>query len=504
MAIIDEMRAKGPFTRIAIGVTVVKDVLVIILFAIVFAIAIALYAGSGFSASFVMVLLTELGLSFLSGYLIYRLMAGIFRLKVRVRMKTILMLVLAYGIYFYSHQVRHWSEELFQLEIYLEPLLMSIIASFLLTNYSRHRIEFETVLQLVLPYVYVAFFTLTGASALLDLLVEVWPVALLLFGIRLLTMMLGSLVGGLAAGDPPKYYRIGWMPYVTQAGVGIGLATVVSAEFPTWGPAFETLIIAVIILNQVIGPPLFKWSIRQVGEDHQRAPVSDFDGERDAVIFGLESKSVALGIQLHNHGWNVRIASRHATPDEILSSEIPIVRTSGIDLAVMQRMEVEKAETVIMMMDDEDNYRLCELAYEHFGTKHLVVRLNERINFPKFHKLGALVVNPATAIVSLLDHFVRSPHATSLLLGLEENQDSVDVEVQNPNLIGMTLRELHLPSDAIVLSVSRGGQLLISHGFTRLRRGDILTLVGSIEALENVRLRFEVNQQDVGRTIRKG
>ena len=54
---------------------------------------------------------------------------------------------------------------------------------------------------------------------------------------------------------------------------------------------------------------------------------------------------------------------------------------------------------------------------------------------------------------------MRSPQATSLLLGMEENKDTLDVEVQNKNIIALTLRDLHLPADVQVLSVSRGGQL---------------------------------------------
>jgi Trk K+ transport system NAD-binding subunit len=67
----------------------------------------------------------------------------------------------------------------------------------------------------------------------------------------------------------------------------------------------------------------------------------------------------------------------------------------------------------------------------------------------------------------------------------------MDVDVQNPNLRGLALRDLRLPSDVIVLSVNRGGQSIITHGYTRLRLDDILTIVGSNKSLEQVALRFE-------------
>jgi len=42
-----------------------------------------------------------------------------------------------------------------------------------------------------------------------------------------------------------------------------------------------------------------------------------------------------------------------------------------------------------MQADDEHNYRVSELAYEHFGTDTLVVRLNDRNQVDRFQELGA-------------------------------------------------------------------------------------------------------------------
>ena len=94
-------------------------------------------------------------------------------------------------------------------------------------------------------------------------------------------------------------------------------------------------------------------------------------------------------------------------------------------------------------------------------------------------------------MVSLLEHYVRSPLAVSLLMGEAETQDTIDVEVINPDIHGLTLRDLRLPTDVIILSVSRGEQMIISHGYTRLRLGDIVTLVGSPKSLENIKLRIQ-------------
>ena len=90
----------------------------------------------------------------------------------------------------------------------------------------------------------------------------------------------------------------------------------------------------------------------------------------------------------------------------------------------------------------------------------------------------------------MLDHFVRSPQAASLLLGMQKGQDTSDIQVLNPDIQGLLIRNLRLPADVIILSVKRGGNLIISHGYTRLRAGDTLTMVGSKKSLAEVSLKF--------------
>lgn len=63
--------------------------------------------------------------------------------------------------------------------------------------------------------------------------------------------------------------------------MALGLARMVAVRFPEWGPHFQTLMAAVIIVNLCIGPPLFRHAIIAAGEGggHTRAghPRTDHD-----------------------------------------------------------------------------------------------------------------------------------------------------------------------------------------------------------------------------------
>ncbi len=173
------------------------------------------------------------------------------------------------------------------------------------------------------------------------------------------------------------------------------------------------------------------------------------------------------------------------------ASDLDIQAIRGLDLGSLQELEAERARAVIGLLSDEDNLQICELLYEHFGTETMIVNLHDRQNLARFRDLGVLVVDPGTAMVSLMDHCVRSPAATSLMLGLDPEQDVVDITVRNPDLHKMPLRDLRLPLDVLVLYVQRGDRLMHSHGFTRLELHDHVTLVGSEESLDEVRLQFQ-------------
>lgn len=490
IAVIDELRANGPFTKTVMGVTVIKDVLVIILFAISISIAKAFINDEPTNLLFFIILFLELIASIGLGLAFGKFLALPFLTKADKQLKGIAIILIGYGIYLFSYLITLEVYQFLHIEFALEPLLICIIASFSLTNYSKHRIEFSKTLKEISPLIYIIFFTLTGASLSVHTLINVFGIALGFFFLRLFTMFISGATGVYLAKDPKKFALVAWMPYLTQAGVALGLATIISQEFPIWGHEFETIVIAVIVMNQLIGPPLFKWSLNYLHESHLKAKKKSKPDNQNAIIFGFENQSLALAKQLKQNNWEVNIAQIESE-NLVVDKEFSIICLKSIATKQLQQLELQNYESIILLLSDEENLKLATFIYENIGTKVVIVRLNDRSYFEKFHKLGTLIINPATAMVSLLDHFVRSPNAASLLLGMDSDQDTIDIEIRNKDIHGIRLRDLRLPSDVLVLSVKRKGQLLVSHGYTRLRLGDVITLVGSDDSLQKLKFKFD-------------
>ncbi|MBI9042861.1 MAG: cation:proton antiporter [Anaerolineaceae bacterium] len=493
IAIVNELRAKGSFTKTVLGVTVIMDVVVIVLFGINASIADALLTNLPFNLGFISLLVFEIILSVGIGFLVNKIIQFLLSTSVHQTIKIFSVLILGYSVFLLSGFIREISHNYLPFEILIEPLLICMIAGFMISSFSNYRDDFSRILHKVGPPIYVLFFTLTGATLTLDILVQTWPIALALFVVRLFGIFLGSLSGGAIARDPKEYNRLGWMAYVTQAGVGLGLAKEVAAEFPLWGDSFATIIISVIVLNQIVGPPLFKYVIKRVGEAHPRGQTQAFDGTRDAIIFGIKAQSITLARQLRQHNWQVKLVYTDKKQIEGLdNTENNFILVDEINLETLTNLNAKQSEVIVCFLPKAQSYEIFSLAYENFGTETLIFHSKERSDFEDFYKLGVLVVEPQTAVATLLEHFVISPVGTSILLGQDDGQEIRDIEVRNPSMQGVTLRDLRLPLDVLILSIQREGQTIVSRGFSKFQFGDKVSMVGPREKLEEVMLRFDV------------
>ena len=270
IAVISECKARGPFTETVLGVTVVMDLLVIIVFAVVISICQALVDPAGaMDFRFVVVVVAEVAGSILGGVVLGRIISFYIR-YVRAEL-LVFILGMAFMVTFFSRQFALLIDELYSISLHLEPMLICVTAGFWVRNFSSGGDQFmERIDRSSLP-IYVIFFALTGAALDVGALRETWLIAVLLVAVRFSLVWVGAYFGAVSSGDPPRFRQMSGLSYVTQAGVSLGLAGIVMRRFPEWGGPLATTIVAIIALNQIIGPIAFKYALNAVGEARARA-----------------------------------------------------------------------------------------------------------------------------------------------------------------------------------------------------------------------------------------
>jgi hypothetical protein len=119
------------------------------------------------------------------------------------------------------------------------------------------------------------FFGLAGAGLHLDALWRLGPWIVLIIGLRTVALRAGLRWAGHAPNVTPILARSGWMGLISQAGLALGMATVVRRAFPAWGVSLEALILAMIGVHELVGPILLRRALRLAGEATEATHVSE-------------------------------------------------------------------------------------------------------------------------------------------------------------------------------------------------------------------------------------
>jgi Kef-type K+ transport system membrane component KefB len=151
--------------------------------------------------------------------------------------------------------------------LHFELLLSLVIAGFLVENVAPVQAEplVKTLHQTAIP-VFVIFFAMTGAELRVQEFAAFWPVVLGLVLLRMGAVYGSGRVGGRWGGAEEPVTRFAWTGLIPQAGVALGLATVVADRLPGIGLSMQTLTVGVIAVNQALGPILFRRGLERAGE----------------------------------------------------------------------------------------------------------------------------------------------------------------------------------------------------------------------------------------------
>ena len=194
-------------------------------------------------------------------------------------------------------------------------------------------------------------------------------------------------------------------------------------------------------------------------------------GSCPAIVDMLDSKRPMLH----------RIAASDV--DELLIAEVN-ADTLG------QFVDADTAAVVAMLPDDDANHYALRFAFEEHGIDRLVARPAGASHAGEFTDLGVFIVDPGSAMVTLLEQAVTAPQSTALFLHRDPDRTGSQATVTNPDVHGALLRDLKLPPDVLVLEIQRGESTLLAQGSTIFRLGDEVTYVAERDSLEEVRLRL--------------
>jgi Kef-type K+ transport system membrane component KefB len=254
IAVLAEARARGPLTELTIALVIIGDLIVILLFSLFMQMArwTTGTAGAETVGPFV-VLMWEIFGSLAFGAALGAIFAAY--LAHVGREVTLVLLGLCAVLSETSGP------------LHLDAVLAALAAGIVVENIAPPRGDAlkQAVERGSLP-VLIVFFAAAGASLDVEALAATGLVAVTLALLRAGAIWAGARLGTRAAGIPRPMDGLLWCGLISQAGVTLGLATIVAREFPAWGGAVQTFVLALTALHVLAGPVLFRAALGRAGE----------------------------------------------------------------------------------------------------------------------------------------------------------------------------------------------------------------------------------------------
>lgn len=258
IAIITETKSKGITTESALGVSVICDILVIVLYSIALPVLINIELGKGglgldtfFTIGWEIFL--SIGFGFIAGWVL-----DVYLKYIKTN-PVLFLLAFCYLVSEGSHS------------IHLDPVIVCVTAGIWVTNASKRGESLIETIESGSIIIYVIFFCVAGASLNLMAVSEMWFVGLVLVVARIFFMFLMTNLAVKVTNYAVPDFKTFWMAFLPQAGVSLGLVALLSRHPVPWADGFMTLLIAIIAMNQIIGPVTTKVAFQRAGETHRPA-----------------------------------------------------------------------------------------------------------------------------------------------------------------------------------------------------------------------------------------
>lgn len=257
IAIVSELKARGPFTSTLLGVIAIDDGLAIIFFAL-----------AGSAAHFMIDPSSVSWMQMMGGAvaeIVFSVLLGIvagaalkFMARLVRRREALLMVIL--GVIFVTTGIA----SVFK----LSALLANMIVGFIIVNYEARHHDFFLVIEQIEEPLYGLFFGLAGTCMDLRILGFTGLLAIMIMATRITGKQLGTWIAAKHFGAPQNVRRYLGLGLLPKAGVTVGLVLIAREIFrvPEVATILVNAVIGSVILNELIAPPLVKYALVKTGE----------------------------------------------------------------------------------------------------------------------------------------------------------------------------------------------------------------------------------------------
>lgn len=223
---------------------------------------------------------------------------------------------------------------------------------------------------------------------------------------------------------------------------------------------------------------------------------------RRILVFGGGNIGLFLIKQIEaEHPWcNVKLIESSADRARMVAGEFDrtvVIQGDVLDPDILEEANVAATDTVIAVTNDDETNILASLLAKRYGCRRAITLINKGTYESLVGPLGIdVVVSPRNITVSTILQHVRRGRIHSVHTLREGFGELIEAEaLETSSLVGVPLRDVDLPSGALVGAVVREEEVILPRGDTIIQAGDRVVLFATKEAVRKVERLFQVRPE---------
>ncbi|NCC22245.1 MAG: Trk system potassium transporter TrkA [Alphaproteobacteria bacterium] len=170
---------------------------------------------------------------------------------------------------------------------------------------------------------------------------------------------------------------------------------------------------------------------------------------------------------------------------------VVVLHGDGLDRDILEEADIEHAETLIAVTDDDEANILGSILAKQYGCERVITLVNKNVYMPLINHLGIdAVVSPRAITVSTIMQNVRRGRIKALHNIRDGFAEVIEAEASDTSTIVNTpIEELDLPQQIIIGAIVRKDLVIIPRPDTVIRAGDrviILATQGQARRIERM------------------
>lgn len=207
------------------------------------------------------------------------------------------------------------------------------------------------------------------------------------------------------------------------------------------------------------------------------------------IIVGCGETGSTLAKHLSSEGHEVVIVEKDDERAKTLAETLDalVIHGDASNTDVLKDAGIERADAVaILTRDDNTNLTVCQIV-KKFNVKRIVARVNDPSKQDLYIGLEiTAAISPIAAIVSYFKNAITHGRGRSVISIEKGKAEILELRLTNSALNGRKIKDINMPSGAIIGLISREGNISIGSPEFILRTGDLLTIISKTEDVKSV------------------